>query len=145
MKKPDPKKQVRTKPLMFFIVTPIVLVFEIIAILDHELFGIIFPAIFFLLFILMYTNEKMYYDDSGITLSNMLGRKFFISWNDVIAVENTIDDPRLTRGRPGIILKITYIAKNGKTENAKFDHTYYSGLYEFMAFYWCNIQKSDHE
>ena len=145
MKKPDPKKQVRTKPLMFFIVTPIVLVFEIIAILDHELFGIIFPAIFFLLFILMYTNEKMYYDDSGITLSNMLGHKFFIPWDDVIAVDNTFADPRFARGRSGRILRITYISKNGKTENAEFDHTTQYGIYEFMAFYWCTIQKSDHE
>lgn len=93
--------------------------------------------------VLTYFNEKMIYDDSGITLINMLGRKFFISWDDVIAVENTIEDPRLTRGMPGMILKITYITKHGKTEIAKFDHTSQSSLYEFMVFYWCTVQKSN--
>ena len=137
MKNPDPKNQVvRHKPLMLFIVTPILLVIEIFMILHATMVAVV-PFIFLLLFILMYINEKMYYDDSGITLSDMLGRKFFIPWDDVIAVENTIEDPILTRGRPGRILKITYIAKNGKTESAKFDHTTQSGLYEFMVFYWC--------
>lgn len=144
MKNPDPKKQVRTKPIMLFIVTPILLVIEIFMILHATMVAVV-PVIFFLLFILMYINEKMYYDDSGITLSNMLGHKFFIPWDDVIAVDNTFADPRFARGRSGRILRITYISKNGKTENAEFDHTTQYGIYEFMAFYWCTIQKSDHE
>lgn len=144
MKNHNTQKQVRQNPRIFIIVVPAFLVIETLLIIVGEVGFTVIPAFVFVITIISVLNDKMIYDDSGITLSNIVGHKFFIPWRDVISVENTFEDPRLCRGAPGRIIKILYINRCGETESAKFGFHNNIGVVEFLTYYWGNIENKNH-
>ena len=83
----------------------------------------------------------MLFDDIGITFCNIWGCKYQVLWNEVLLVEDTYEDSRLSRGAPGRIVKIVYRNKKHKTEVAKYSYTNYVGLAEFLSFYYSQINK----
>ena len=123
-------------PVLFFIT--IIFVFGF---LHHDYLFSLLTIIISIMLILNCVREKMVYDNRGIILCNIWGRKYQILWNDVVLVEDTFEDPRLCRGAPYRIVKITYKNDKNKTEVVKYSYAKNVGLAEFLSFYYSQINK----
>lgn len=129
------QNEIRHKMILFLLI-PLLFVFAFEAITFQNLWQILFPIIISAIVILIYVRNKLIFDDFGITFCNIWGHKYQVLWKDILLVEDTYEDPRLSRGAPGRIVKIVYKNHNGKTEIAKYSYTNYIGLKEFLSFYY---------
>ena len=131
---PRKHNEVRHNSVIFLFFCPILFALFLVEILHHSWFAL-FPVLVFIIVIRVYVKDKMIFDDSGITFCNVLGREYSIPWSDIVFVEDTYENPLLSRGRPGRIVKIVYKNNKSKTEIAKYDFITYGGLAEFLSFY----------
>lgn len=133
--------EVRHKPIVFLFFLPIIFVMTLEELILHKYWALPFPILLFVFAVSIYVNEKMYYDDLGITICNILGRKYQILWSEVLSVEDTLNDPRFCRGAPGRIVKIVYKNKKQKTETVRYDYGTCVGLPEFLSF-WDSLESN---
>lgn len=133
--------EVRHNPIIFLFFFPILFGFALEEVIFHNSWFALFPVIIFIIVVLIYVKDKMLFDDIGVTFCNIWGRKYHVSWSQILLVEDTIEDPSLSRGPPGRIVKIVYKNKNNKTEMVKYSYTNYVGLMEFLSFYYSQISR----
>jgi len=75
-----------------------------------------------------FLNEKMIYDEKGITFNTMWNKKFFYSWDNVISLKDTYIKKEQR------ILKIDYRDLNGKNAYMVFSFNAYTGVPRFLEF-----------
>jgi hypothetical protein len=129
------RNEIRHKRILFLLI-PLLFGFTFEAIIFHNLWQMLFPIIISIFIILIYVKNKLVFDDLGISFYNIWGHKYQVLWKDILLVEDTYEDPRLSRGSPGRIVKIVYKNHKGKTEIAKYSYTNYVGLTEFLSYYY---------
>lgn len=134
--------EVRHKPLVFwiFVIGLSAFALGIIIIIQKDFIAIL-PLLMLTFVILTYVNVKMIYDGNGVTFYDMRSRSCFASRYEIVSVEGTLSDPRLSRGGPGRIVLIVYHNRNGRTESVQYGFSDYVGLPEFLAFTICHICK----
>ena len=128
------KRQVHQKLKCLIITVLIIVILDVYLVITTFYQALIITTVFFIFCIFSFVNNKLFYDDSGITVSNILKKQFFISWEHVVSIENTINNPMLTRGNPDRVIIIKYLSDE-KTEIIKYSYTLYSGLSDFYAYY----------
>lgn len=109
-------------------------ILEVIFLFSQNTTLMIFPFILCCFCFLVYHNEKITYNINGISFHDFLGKERFVSWDNVISVEITMEDPRLSRGASGRIVKIIYKSQRGRIESKRYGLDNYDGLFEFYAF-----------
>ena len=81
-------------------------------------------------------NERLEYNESGITLFSIWGKPFNIDWCDVrnvVVVEEPLVSKRLFVGH---VLKIQCFVKHSSSVvTYRFPYRYYIGIDEFLSFY----------
>ena len=114
------------------VVTINVLVILITRTIDS--FILVVSGIFITYVLFSYFNEKLIYNDYGITIYEPFRKKSELSWDSVISIKAVLQDPRLTV-RPGcLVVKISYTVNNSIGIIA-FDFAGFTGLPELLAFY----------
>ena len=84
---------------------------------------------------LTFKNDRVVYDETGITLYSIWGKPFVIRWNDVLdicVIEEPLISKQLFIGR---VLHIKCV--DGKRQSAKsyrFPYQYYIGIDDFLSF-----------
>ena len=147
MKNKKNSNEVRSKSVSLFISIPILCVIAIILIFTHHYLLIVFPSMMCVYIILSFLNEKLLYSGKGITFCDFLGKKRFIPWENIVSIEDTYEDPQLSRGVPGRILKIKYRYKyrhmRERTEVFKLSYSGHIGIEELVSFYMNQIHQRD--
>ena len=122
-------------------------VFEVIALISPFfmeksliVFAMVIPM--FMLYIsLSYFNEKMIYDDDGITFINMWNRSEHLTWNEVV-VEDTFETSHTMRRFPVRVVNIRYKNARGRMLCMRYQFNDYLGIEQFLLFY-THISSSD--
>lgn len=102
----------------------------------------VFPFIvlpfMFVLATLDFRNEKMIYDEKGITFQNLFKKQYFYSWDKIVSVEDTYTDRRVYFGTDilkGRILKVGFIDVNGKVAFLSYYYIYHVGIPRFLDYF----------
>lgn len=124
----------------FIIASLVAGVFEMIALISPFfmeksliVFAPVIP-IFILNITLSYFNEKMIYDDDGITFINMWNRSEHVTW-DKIVVEDTFESSHTMQRLPIRVLNIRYTNARGRILCMRYQFNDYLGIEEFLFFY----------
>lgn len=124
----------------FIIASLVASVIEIFALLSPFfmeksliLFAIVVP-IFMFVVCLSYFNEKMIYDDDGITFINMLKRSEHFTW-DKIVVEDTFESSHTMQRAPIRVLNIRCTTAQGRIFRMRYPFNDYLGIQQFLFFY----------
>ena len=81
-------------------------------------------------------NDRLAYDNTGITLYTLLGKCFHKPWSDILRVE-ICEEPLISKQLfIGRIMRITCTEKKGLTTVIyRFPYRYYVGIDDFLSFY----------
>lgn len=84
---------------------------------------------------LAYRNDRVMYDDVGITMYSILGKPYKIRWTSILSidiVEEPLISKRLFMGR---VLRIKCMEKAGSSIMIyRFPYRYYIGIDDFLSF-----------
>ena len=137
-----PQKNVFIKSILIGIV------FECILVLSSILFDLwmLFFAFAMLLTIihtyLDFRNTSVIYDQNGITITTFTNRHFFYSWDDVISVQDNYADKGPTDSNARRVLKIELRNHESQSEYFTCPFSSFSGIYQFLDYYECNIKQN---
>ena len=121
---------------IFVFIISIITVFVLFIVFLDGYIAVIIAIPLYCVTIINYINNKIIYNEAGIVINNSLAKKYFISWDNIISIEDKYEDARLSRGIPGRILKICYsIPNNGGIECKKYSFFTYIGILRFLCFY----------
>ena len=81
-------------------------------------------------------NDRLTYNDTGITIYTLLGKTFFKPWSDILSVE-ICEEPLISRQLfIGRVMRIKCTEKKGPTPAVyRFPYRYYVGVDDFLSFY----------
>lgn len=138
------KNEIRPKTNNYRISLIVLTSFELLSIWIFFSKGVafVFPFILiplmFVFSILNFYNEKMIYDEKGITFQNLFKKQYFYSWDKIVSVEDTYTDrPRrlgvdILKGR---VLKIGFIDVNGKVAYMSYFYIHHIGIPRFLDYF----------
>lgn len=80
-------------------------------------------------------NDRLTYDEKGITLYSIWGKPFHKTWSDILSID-VVEEPLLSRRLfVGRVLRIKCMEKNGAAAMiCRFPYRYYVGIDEFLSF-----------
>lgn len=86
--------------------------------------------------VLSYVNEKILFDETGLTVITFLGRSEHFAWDDV-TVSDRNENTRMAgfRGVPVRVLELNVRSKNGRTYCLRYPFRKYIGVSRFINFY----------
>ena len=84
---------------------------------------------------LMSRNERVTYDEIGITMHSILGKSFKISWTSIISID-VVNEPLISKQFfIGRVLRIKCMEKEGSSATIyRFPYRYYLGIDDFLSF-----------
>lgn len=84
--------------------------------------------------LLSFRNDRITYDEQGITLYSLWGKSFSIGWDKIVCID-VADEPLISkRFVTGQVLRIRCNEQNGQN-TYRFPYRYYTGIDAFLAFY----------
>ena len=102
-------------------------------------FPFILIPLMFVFSTLNFYNEKMIYDEKGITFQNLFKKQYFYSWDKIVSVEDTYTDRRviyfgmdILKGR---VLKVGFIDVNGKVAYMSYFYIHHIGIPRFLDYF----------
>lgn len=80
-------------------------------------------------------NDRVTYDETGITMYSVWGKPFKKSWNDILDID-VAEEPLISKQLfVGRVLRIRCKEKKGKTSvTYRFPYRYYIGIDDFLLF-----------
>ena len=138
------KNEIRRQTNSYKISMIFLAAFELFCIWDFISKGenFVFPFIvlpfMFVLATLDFRNEKMIYDEKGITFQNLFKKQYFYSWNKIVSVEDTYRDGGVFFGMDilkGRSLKVGFIDVNGKVAFKSYYYIYHVGIPRFLDYF----------
>lgn len=139
------KNEIRRKTNSYRISLILLATFELFSIWVFISKGVafVFPFILIpLMFVfstLNFYNEKMIYDEKGITFQNLFKKQYFYSWDKIVSVEDTYTDRRViyfgTDILKGRVLKVGFIDVNGKVAYMSYFYIDNVGIPRFLDYF----------
>lgn len=124
----------KREPAIAVILVVTINVFILLITRTIDSFTLVVSGIFITYVLFSYFNEKLIYNDYGITIYEPFRKKCELSWDSVISIKAVLLDPRLTV-RPGcLVVKISYTVNNSIGIIA-LPFASFTGLPELLAFY----------
>lgn len=124
----------KREPAIAVILVVTINVFILLITRTIDSFTLVVSGIFITYVLFSYFNEKLIYNDYGITIYEPFRKKCELSWDSVISIKAVLQDPRLTV-RPGcLVVKISYTVNNSIGIKA-LPFASFTGLPELLDFY----------
>ncbi len=144
--------EIRSKKDAYVKTLLIQIIFEVIFIVSTFFLNSLMIIFVLLMFLMMleeyfsFKNNKLIYEEKGITIVTTANKPFFYSWDDVVSVKDTYANPHVFVNpqkdwNKSRVLEIGVRNYKSKIEYHYYFFTEYSGIYDFLKYYECKIKQ----
>lgn len=82
-------------------------------------------------------NDRVTYDENGITLYSIWGKPVLYRWTQIRNVDTAVEQLLSKQFLVGLVLRISITESTGRDTVYRFPFKYYSGIPNFLAFVNC--------